>query len=396
MGNTWYSPWAQYDTLARSIVQVITGKKRAITTGYEYDADRKDILWRFFRSKFSPAAGTLTNYVTGSTFLGEEANIWEDMKGTSQPWWDERGLLGQLAYPIFISTIIDAWDAYKKPVIPSDIAETMNVDESDEGAWDYVMNAISAVGSIAAETTGIGTVTYITLDDITKELTDGKHQKFTELPPTGGKGVISQPTVRRIKDMREAQRGTVRQGPISQNLEDLRLSEQREIDELPLMVVEYGNQSKPISEWIGQSKRRGTTIPIGIKRKIADEFFSIRHGYSKERRGLMRHEDAKFASAEATELKVSQMDEKNQWLYKWYSIADQTTGIDEYSDAYDAFIANLRDLPNANELITWMRMNVYNIDIPPEILEILPRKTRIKYGVAEGLRQREFGQEQFR
>ena len=190
--------------------------------------------------------------------------------------------------------------------------------------------------------------------------------------------------------------GVVRQGPVSQNLEDLRLSEQREIDELPLMVVEYGNQSKPVSEWINQSKRRGTTIPIGIKRKIADEFFSIRHGYSRERRGLMRHEDAKFASAEATELKVSQMDEKNQWLYKWYAIADQTTGIDEYSDAYDAFITNLRDLPNANELITWMRMNVYNIDIPPEILEILPRKTRIKYGVAEGLRQREFGQEQFR
>ena len=90
------------------------------------------------------------------------------------------------------------------------------------------------------------------------------------------------------------------------------------------------------------------------------------------------------------------MDEKNQWLYRWYDIADQTKGIDEYSQAYDEFIKMLRQRPNAEELVNWMRMNVYNIQVPPEILDILPEKTRIKYSVARGLRQREFGQEQFR
>ena len=396
MGNTWYSPWAQYDSLARAVVQVITGKKRAITTDYEYDVNQGDILLRFFRSKLSPTLGTAFNYALGTTFLGEEANIWEDMKGTSQPWWDERGLLGQLAYPIFISTLADAWDAYKKPVIPYAIANEMKVHESDEGTWDHVSNLISAVGSIAAESTGIGTVTYITLDDITKELTGGAHQKFTELPPTGEKGQITQPTVRRIKDMREAQRGVIRQGPVSQNLQDLRIKEQNEIDQLPMMSVTYGNKTLSIAEWVNESRNRGVEVPIGIKRKVADEFFNIRLNYSAERRGVMRDEDAKFATPEATRLKVSQMDEKNQWLYRWYDIADQTKGIDEYSQAYDEFIKMLRQRPNAEELVNWMRMNVYNIQVPPEILDILPEKTRIKYSVARGLRQREFGQEQFR
>jgi len=91
--------WGGYSPLARLVVQLWTGQRKATDTGEIYDINQSEVLLRFIRSKLSPLAGMTYDLATGTTYEGEEIKA-------------EPAVIGELLYnnliPLAAQDIIDA------------------------------------------------------------------------------------------------------------------------------------------------------------------------------------------------------------------------------------------------------------------------------------------------
>lgn len=84
IGDTRYDIWAGFQPIIRVIAQaIITGQKKSPITGEIQDLDnpgfngatRASVIGRFARTKLSPGAGSLYNFLDGKDFLGNEVTV---------------------------------------------------------------------------------------------------------------------------------------------------------------------------------------------------------------------------------------------------------------------------------------------------------------------------------
>ncbi len=74
LGKTRIDYWRGYSQLTRFMTQLITARRKS-TTGKMYETTRKEVIERFFQSKFSPGMGLLYDLLVGKTYMGEEIEM---------------------------------------------------------------------------------------------------------------------------------------------------------------------------------------------------------------------------------------------------------------------------------------------------------------------------------
>ena len=387
VGNTTFDIWAGYAPLAKAVAQTVSGE-RETTTGNTMDVDRMDVLKRFAVSKFSPAGQMAKKYApvvgTGEGFFGEDADIVADMK---KPVYKQSSLWYQMVVPMMIETLHDAYDEYATPMIPTEMADRLGVDPSERRAsWDAYLRI---AGAGIAETFGIGTSTYLTKEDIAKEITSAWESPlgYEELPQMGKEpGIVTQQTVKQIGREKETARGMERTSGLTGELAELNRNEQDSINNIGTIGLTIGGQTMSVDEWIADSARQNITgVPDAVKDKIGDLFFSIRSDFFSRKDQAMYGEEWK----DITEKELQQMDFKNRKLAEWRKIRSGARGADEYNKMLDSFEKSLQRSahPEASMALAWVRMNAYDIDIPENILPHLPYITQVKYDMARKLRR---------
>ena len=384
VGNTTFDIWAGYAPLAKAVAQTVSGE-RETTTGKTMDIDKMDVLKRFAVSKFSPAGQAVKKYaITGEGFFGEDADIWTDMK---KPAYTQSSLWYQMVVPMMIETIHDAYDEYATPMIPSEMADRIGADPSDRRAsWDAYLRI---AGAGIAETFGIGTSTYLTKDDIAKQLTSAWESPlgYEELSEMGKEpGIVTQQTVKQVARERETARGMERTSGITGEFAELNRNEQDSINNIGTIGLTIGGQTMSVNEWIQSYQMQNIKgVPKEVRSKIGDLFFSIRSDFFSRKDQAMYGEDWK----DITEQELQQMDFKNRKLAEWRKIRSGARGADEYNKMLDSFEDSLKKSahPEASMALAWVRMNAYDIDIPENILPHLPYITQIKYDMARKLRR---------
>lgn len=75
-GNTRYDFWGGYQQIARNAIQIGTGTQK-FSTGETGDINRAEALWRFGRSKLSPAGGIFFDALSEENFVGDEIDLAE-------------------------------------------------------------------------------------------------------------------------------------------------------------------------------------------------------------------------------------------------------------------------------------------------------------------------------
>ena len=383
IGNTSFDIWAGYAPLAKAVAQTASGE-RETTTGNTMDVNRLDVLGRFAVSKFSPAGQMTKKYITGEGFFGEDANIAEDMK---KPAYTQSSLWYQMVVPMMIETIHDAYDEYATPMVPAEMAGRLGIEPSERRAsWDAYLRI---AGSGIAETFGIGTATYITKDDIAKEITSAWESPlgYEELPQMGKEpGIVTQQTVKQIGREKETARSMERTSGLTGELAELNRNEQDSINNMGTIGLTIGGQTMSVNEWIQSYEMQNIEgVPDAVKDKIGDLFFSMRSDFFSRKDQAMYGEEWK----DITEKELQQMDFKNRKLAEWRKIRSGARGADEYNKMLDSFEKSLQRSahPEAPMALAWIRMNAYDIDIPENILPHLPYTTQIKYDMARKLRR---------
>ncbi len=97
--------WGGYNPIARLVAQLITNERQGLASKRLVGIDRKSTIWRFIRSKLSPAAGLVTDLGSGETFLNEEMQF-SPTAGPGRP-WEESQIFQRLA-PLFVQDLVDA------------------------------------------------------------------------------------------------------------------------------------------------------------------------------------------------------------------------------------------------------------------------------------------------
>ncbi len=97
LGNTRLDFWAGEVQWARAIAQLLTGQRKQLDSGAITEANRKDTVDAFLRSKASPLTGLVWDLLSGETAIGEEISV------ANVP-----TMLKERLVPLFIQ---DLWDA---------------------------------------------------------------------------------------------------------------------------------------------------------------------------------------------------------------------------------------------------------------------------------------------
>ena len=100
--------WGGYLPLARYTAQIATGQRKTLSEGIITDVDRKEVLWNFVKSKFSPSGAFGKDLITGENFLGEEVSL---DSFTEIDFYAERLL------PMFVQDVYDAFTLYDDPAL---------------------------------------------------------------------------------------------------------------------------------------------------------------------------------------------------------------------------------------------------------------------------------------
>ena len=71
IGNTRIDLTAGLGPYIRNTAQILSGFRKNVDTGKLTKVQREHLMWRFIRSKFSPAAGIIWDAISGKTFIGD-------------------------------------------------------------------------------------------------------------------------------------------------------------------------------------------------------------------------------------------------------------------------------------------------------------------------------------
>jgi len=72
IGNERIDFWAGYSPIVRLACQLLTGERKATDTKRIYNANAKELVKRFIRSKLAPVPGLIADASSGTTFIGKE------------------------------------------------------------------------------------------------------------------------------------------------------------------------------------------------------------------------------------------------------------------------------------------------------------------------------------
>ncbi len=232
-GAVRFDLWGGLQPLARSLAQIGFEETKSVSTGNLSKVERGDAVWRFIRSKFSPAAGSLVTATIGETFLGEEVEL------TPQSLANQgRDLL----LPLFLD---DLWDAIK-----------------EEG--------IGGAPKITPSFFGIGTVTFSTLRDIQNRNSPGGD--FTKLSE------MERFQVNQIPEIQE------KIAEFQENQEDLDARTQRQV------AFDVWRDAKT-SLVEGLAPFAGDRTPGGVKRARIQDYYAQRAAVGKH---LFDREEIEF------------------------------------------------------------------------------------------------------
>ena len=399
LGNSYIDIWAGFGPIVRATLG-LAGVDKVTGTGKYIERkpfeDTKNILGRFTQSKFSPTGGALFKYApiigTKKGFFGEDADIMADMNKSP---FDPTSVWGQLFAPMMYEAILDAKDTYMTPMVPEDIAAKHGIDTSEpRTAWNQFMGIAAGISSTLPEFFGFSGATYYTKDDIAKELTRNwdEPRGYEELPQMGREpGIISQQRVKGlIKDIDAAAGVEYTKGDTGR-MQELRDEEQTSIRNLGTMLVKVGDDTKSVNEWIQLSRRNEIPLPRSVSKKVTDEFYDIRGEYGIRRNEVLY---GKKWARKRTPQELSRMGYKQRILQQYRDESSEARGSDEYNAVIDKFESMLRKSkhPEALQTINWIRLHAYDIDIPEDILVLLPRTSQFKYGLARRIREKGFAQ----
>ena len=81
VGTTRIDPWGGHQQMAVLIARIISGERKATTTGQMTPAREVDTLMRFIESKFHPALGMALSVKQGTTYIGDDLTLQEFARG---------------------------------------------------------------------------------------------------------------------------------------------------------------------------------------------------------------------------------------------------------------------------------------------------------------------------
>ena len=395
VGESYYDIFIGLGPLARAFMSVIAERETAtgqiVDPAWRSTGEMKDTLLRFMRSKFSPTGGMATQYATGRGFFGEDADILDDM---NKPITQQDSFWYQLTMPMMVEALHDAWDNYTSPMVSPEEAAALGLEESEpRAAWQEFLKV---VGAVAPEFVGVSTSTYITKDDVALELTKDWEEPKTnkELPIVGSeRGVVTQQTVKNLLGRKELARGMERTRGTTGKLRQLKANEQQEINRLGTLPVEVAGDIKTVNQWITYAKSNQLELDDVVRTAVTREFFDIRKEAAIARSVVLM--DEPWAKPKTPE-QLSRMSFKERIYYQWKEIADKTRGTDDFNAQLDKLETKLQNSsnPEAQEALEWLKMNTYDVSVPPHILPLLPEITRTKYDTARQLRRMRFGAQQ--
>ncbi len=98
VGNLRIDLWSGFLPVVRFVTQIATGQRKTTSTKRISDADRREVITRFIRSKESPIASVVTDVLVGKKYTGEEMNLFK---------FNQENEFYQRLTPLAIQDIVD-------------------------------------------------------------------------------------------------------------------------------------------------------------------------------------------------------------------------------------------------------------------------------------------------
>jgi hypothetical protein len=375
VGNSRYDIWSGYSQIARTMFQLATGETVSAQTGRTYPKERAEIVKSFIQSKFAPQVSVVTDYNltgltgdqfgTGTGFLGEDRDIVADMKNVKGfVTADEESFWTRIMTPLFIRNLADTVQEGMTPIHIGNVNNQASINEKPS----LLLEVAKALPAAGAEFLGMGVTTYGTRDDISREMTADR--------PGGPVGYAQlqryeQRMVDEAFDERTASMGrTFTQGWRG----EIEALEEQESLAMQNLVNQIGVLSNS---------------------EIIDDFFSQRNNFRIRKNQLFESQFGDSAE-ERRRYKVEALGPVGLLLEEFSVAVDKAKeakgGGDltssEYSDVLSVWERDMINNRGANgtAAVIGKRMNAYLVDIPPELLRILPSSIRSRYLAARQLR----------
>ena len=160
-------------------------------------------------------------------------------------------------------------------------------------------------------------------------------------------------------------------------LRQLKANEQDMINRIGTLPVEVAGDIKTVNQWITYAKSNQLELYDVVRTAVTREFFDIRKEAAIDRSTVLM--DEPWAKPKTPE-QLSRMSFKERIYYQWKEIADKTRGTDDFNAQLDKLETKLQGSsnPEAQEALEWLKMNTYDVSVPPHILPLVPEITRTK------------------
>ena len=397
VGKTWYDIWSGEAQIARAMGQLITGKRKSAQTGQVVEADKSETLGRFFRSKFAPQVGLVSDYnllpfVTkgprfgqGIGFLGEDRDIRKDWKrlpvridpgmGALGLRLDDESLMARMFGPLFLRDMSNAVDEEMSPTIPSNLDTRSTLTSEHPSLSKQFFDILAGTAKSIPGFGGVGMTSYTTLDDIAAEITKDRPGGSTQYKNLYG------PERKQVQDIRK----------------------QREDMETALF---WGDGGMTRSQSLGFKIDKIKVEQAKLYQVLADDLAAKRINIW-EARTKYNDEKSRAASAiknliDAEGISPSERNPIEQRVIEFYDSVEELEktrgsqkGLERYSltsEEYEEFLTQweikmINSAISTNKFaVIAHRMAAFGVDIPEELLNILPVGTRARYKASRTLR----------
>ncbi len=377
VGDSRYDIWSGYTQIARTMFQAATGEAISAQTGVLRPVSRKDVLVNFVQSKFAPQVSVVVDYNltgltgdkfgTGTGFLGEDRDILEDMKDFKGfVTADDESFWTRIMTPLFIRNLADTIQEGMTPLHVGNMNERESINEKPS----LLLEVAKALPAAGAEFLGMGVTTFKTRDDMALEMTQdrvGGPVTYSELQD------FEQTQIDEAFEERTASMGRTYTQGLRGELSALDKSEERQ---LALLVQNVRDGEMLRADLV--DRYYGIKDDIRQQRSAA---FTQYFGGDTEKRDRYRREALGPIGTLVEELAIALEKAREAGAGRKLLPAEYSAIVDEW----EIRMLNTRGQPGEAAVLR-RRMNQHQVDIPPELLELLPDSVKARYNAARTLR----------
>ena len=392
-GKTRIDIWSGYTQIARAVGQLKEGESVSAQTGKARPVSPIEVIQNFFRSKFAPSVGLVSDYnifgVTGERpgnfgkgtgFFGEDRDIVADMGklpvrfSNNIPVLDEQSFWTQFMGPLVLRDLGDAIDEYMQPTLPNEVLSQTNETKDPPSLvrhWaENIGDVAKGVGVGVLAATGLGVTTYTTKDEMAEEFSrdlPGGPYKYLQLQP------FEQDMIDEMAKAREEESGVTRTQGIGARLD---ASEANELQQ-------YENLASRVDEM---------TV-----RDVRNEYYDIKNRFRIRRNQMLEDEFGTRDEEELQRLREEGMGPVRQRVEEFYTLqrkAEERKGDDLNYEEYESLLNDWENRmtqsgsPLDTSAVIMVRMNAHRTDLPPALLQRLSPQSRTRYNAARQLRER--------